>query len=188
MKDSFIGQGWLVLALALGFGGALAGVEAALSGRIAENKLNETLDQIPRLVEGAKTGEQTTIEGKTIFRAVDEGGKLVGWVVPARGQGFADRIELLIGLDTKAETITGLYVLAQKETPGLGNKITEDKWQGQFDNKPTDKPLAVTKAKPKAGEIRAVTGATISSESVCTIVNETVAAWREKLRLQAQKE
>jgi electron transport complex protein RnfG len=188
MKNSFIGQGWLVLALALGFGGALAGVEAALSGRIAQNKLNETLSQIPALVPGAKTGQQTAIEGKTVFRAVDGAGKLVGWVVPARGQGFADRIELLIGLDTKAETIKGLYVLAQKETPGLGNKITEDDWRGQFADKPTAKPLAVTKAQPQAGEIRAITGATISSESVCTIVNDTIAAWGEKLRLQAQKE
>jgi len=190
MKDSFIGQGWLVLALALGFGGALAGVESALSGKIAKNKLDETLSQIDSLVSGADTGRQMTIDGKTVFRAVDRSGKLVGWVVPARGQGFADRIELLIGLDTEAKTITGLYVLAQKETPGLGNKISEGQWLAQFTGQAadTDRPLAVTKAPPKAGEIQALTGATISSESVCTIVNETVAAWAEVLRRQAEKE
>ncbi len=188
MKNGFIEQSWLVLVLAVGFGGALAGVEAALSDKIAENKLNETLSQIPTLVPGADTGQEITIDGKTVFRAVDGAGKFVGWVVPGRGQGFAERIELLIGLDTEARTITGLYVLAQKETPGLGNKITEGKWQKQFAGQPTAKPLAVTKAQPEASEIRAITGATISSESVCTIVNETIAAWGEKLRLHTEKE
>ena len=188
MKSSFIGQGWLVLALALGFGGALAGVETALSPKIAENKLRETVSKIPTLVLGADTGQKTTIDGKTVFRAVDGAGKLVGWVVPARGQGFVDRIELLIGLDAEAKTIKGLYVLAQKETPGFGNKIREDEWLVQFTGQAADKPLAVTKAPPKAGEIQALTGATISSESVCRIVNETVAAWAEVLRRQAEKE
>lgn len=188
MKDSFIGQGWLVLALALGFGGALAGVETALSPIIAENKLKETVSKIPSLVTGAKTGQKTTIEGKTIFRAVDGSGKLVGWVVPASGQGFADRIELLIGLDAQAKTITGLYVLAQKETPGLGNKITDDLWLEQFTGQPAAKPLLVTRGTAKTGEIQAITGATISSESVCKIANETVAAWGEKLRLHEEKE
>ena len=188
MRNSFIGQGWLVLALALGFGGVLAGLEAALSGKIAKNKLDETLSQIHSLVPGADTGRQTTVEGKTVFRAVDGAGKLVGWVVPARGQGFDDRIELLIGRDTEAKTITGLYVLAQKETPGLGNKIGQDQWLAQFAGRAAGKPLTVTKAQPKAGEIQALTGATISSESVCKIVNETVAAWGQKLRLHADKE
>ncbi|KKL16433.1 hypothetical protein LCGC14_2495630, partial [marine sediment metagenome] len=31
-----------------------------------------------------------------------------------------------------ATKITGLYVLSQKETPGLGNKIENPEWRGQF--------------------------------------------------------
>ena len=177
-----------MLALALGFGGALAGVEATLSDRIAENKLRETLWQIPILVPGADTGHKTTIEGKTIFRAVDPDGKLAGWVVPGQGQGFADTIELLIGLDVEARTITGLYVLAQKETPGFGNRITKDWWLAQFTGQAAGKPLTPTHTLAKPGEIQALTGATISSESVCWIVNETMADWAEVLRLHAQKE
>lgn len=187
MKND-IGQAWLVILLSLFFGGALAGVQAKLQGRIEENRLAETLSQIPYLVPGAQSGEATDVAGRSVYRAM-AGGRQVGWVVPAGGQGFADRIDLLIGLDAGAKTLTGLYVLDQKETPGLGNKIVEDAWRGQFEGKATAAPLQVTKAEAAAqSEIRAVTGATISSESVCDIVNSTVAVLRDELAAGAIRE
>ncbi|MBR6434895.1 MAG: FMN-binding protein, partial [Thermoguttaceae bacterium] len=35
---------------------------------------------------------------------------------------------------------------------------------------------------PEKNEIRALTGATISSQSVCDIVNSTLKTWREELK------
>ena len=72
--------------------------------------------------------------------------------------------------------LTGLYVLDQKETPGLGNKIIESDWRDQFTSKELGAPLTVVKRDPAPGspEIRAVTGATISSEAVCSIVNRAL--------------
>lgn len=177
----YIGQAWLVIILALCFGGALAGVQASLQGRIEENRLAETISQIPNLVPGAQGGEETVVAERKAYRAITDG-KQVGWVVSAGGQGFADRIELLIGLNPDATTLTGLYVLEQKETPGLGNKIVEADWRNQFANRATNMLLKVTKTKTAGGdEIRSVTGATISSESVCEIVNGTVADLRDAL-------
>ena len=73
-------------------------------------------------------------------------------------------------------------MLDQKETPGLGNKIVEAPWRDQFVNRATNVLLKVTKTKTAGGdEIRSVTGATISSESVCEIVNGTVADLRDAL-------
>ncbi len=182
MRDKYIIQAGLVLALALCFGAALAGVETTLKGRIEANKLAETRQQIPRLVPGAVSGQAETVAGRIIYRAVDGASRHVGWVIPAGGQGFADKIELLIGLDPAAETITGIYVLDQKETPGLGNNIVEADWRGQFASKPTAVSLAVTKGLPKAGnEISSITGATISSQSVCDIINSTIADLKDQL-------
>jgi len=181
MKDSYIGQAWLVIFLGLVFGGMLAGVQASLSGRIEQNKADDILSQLPRLVQGAdktRSGQARTIEvgqgpGKRsyrVYRAEAPDGKLLGWVVRAGGQGFADVIELLIGLDAAGETITGLYVLDQKETPGLGDRIRSS-WGDQFAGKRP--PLEVTKAAPaRANQIRAITAATISSESVTKLVNQ----------------
>ena len=176
----YISQGWLVLVLALCFGGMLAGVDAGLKDRIAENKRNDTLGAIPDIVPGSATGNKTSVGQITVYEAVDKDGNQVGWALPADGQGFADKIELLIGLDTAAGKITGLYVLAQKETPGLGNKIADkdEKWYEQFAGKPTDVEL---KVKPPGNQIDSVTGATVSSEAVCKIVNEAAGAFREAL-------
>jgi len=49
----YIRQAWLVLALALAFGGVLAGVQVTLGPKIEVNKQNETYRQIPALVPGA---------------------------------------------------------------------------------------------------------------------------------------
>ena len=100
----------------------------------------------------------------------------------ASGQGYADKIELLVGVDGGAQHITGLFILDQKETPGLGNKIMEPDWRRQFVQKPTDQPLTAVKTPPSAqNQIQAITGATISSKSVCDIVNQTLKNLRRPL-------
>ena len=194
-KGNYIGQAWLVILLALLYGGALAGVQTTLGPIIEENKRNETYDVIPQLVEGAdkaKTVEVvvTGTNGKPTraYRANTTDGRHCGWVLPGTGLGFADRIDLLIGLDPELATITGIYVLDQKETPGLGNYITEDDFRKQFVGKRTDQDVTVVKTDPATdtNEIRALSGATISSDSVAKIVNDTiknlkeaVVAWRD---------
>jgi electron transport complex protein RnfG len=181
MKKSgnFLVQAWLVIALSLSFGAALAGVQSALKPRIDQNKLNDTIGQIPVLVPGAASGSAETFGEQVAYRATDADGKHVGWVIAAGGQGFADRIELLVGVDAKVEKITGLYILDQKETPGLGNKIVSDSFRGSFPDKSCKAPIVLTKAQPSdPQQVQGITGATISSESVVGIVNKAVADFR----------
>jgi len=184
----YLVQAWLVLLLALGFGAALAAVQSRLGPRIEQNKRDETYDQVPRLVAGAVKERTRELklkiggEERAVYKAFDGAGRHVGWVIKAAGQGFADVIELLIGLDRRGETITGLYVLENKETPALGNKIVEPAFRGRFRGKPTARPLKVTKKPPRAdNEILAISGATVSSESVTRIVNAAVAEFKRAL-------
>ncbi len=196
-----LAQSWLVLALAAVFGVALAAVQVNLSAIVAANKLEETLARIPELVWGpaaagtmpagdppvaissATLGVDRGGKGSSypLFR-VTRGGDLAGWVVKSQGQGYADRIEVLVGLDPAAETILGLFVLDQKETPGLGNKITEPAWRAQFVGRKTAVPLRVGKgAGPSPDVIDAISGATISSRSVTAIVNRVAGDLRGRL-------
>lgn len=192
-QGGYIGQAWLVILLALLYGGGLAGVQTSLSGRIAENKRNETYSVIPTLVSGADEAKTVELlvtgrDGKQarVYKAIAADGAHKGWVLPAGGQGFADRIEVLIGLDAPLTKITGLYVLDQKETPGLGDYITGQEFRNRFRDKPTDEPLVVVKSDPEAdNEIRSLTGATISSESVSAIVNDALDNLKEPIRNQA---
>jgi electron transport complex protein RnfG len=189
-RGSLLGQAWLVLCLSLVFGAALAAVEVGLKPRIIENKRNETFGQIPFLVPGASRHASTESEmnGHTVFEARAEDGGQIGWVVPARGQGFAATIEVLIGLDLDVTRITGIYVLDQKETPGLGDYITdEQRFRRWFRDQPAAEPLEVVKTEPApgTGKIRALTGATISSVAVADIVNRRVATFKTEVTMLA---
>lgn len=166
-------------------------MQVNLSGLIAANKLNETLAQVPKLVKKPAAESTASINAAPGTVTIQRGGKTkaysvfratlkdrtAGWVVKTTGQGYADRIELLIGLDPLVETITGIFILDQKETPGLGNKIIRPDWRSQFINKRTDKPLSIAKsasASKQTNAIDAITGATISSRAVTAIVNQTI--------------
>lgn len=191
-KRDYLRQAWLVIVLAFAYGGALAAVHTTLAPRIEANKLQETLDVIPTLVAGADQAQTeilsiAAVDGRSerVYRTHDAQGVPNGWVLAAVGQGFADKIEILIGLDATLTVIRGLYVLDQKETPGLGDYIRLPSFQDRFRDKPTDAPLAIVKSEPRAAhEVAALSGATVSSWSVCTIVNQAVARLREPILQQ----
>jgi len=196
-NSGYLRQAWLVILLALLYGGALAGVQTTLGPIIEENKRNETYEKIPELVLGPEKATSVKVEieevevvdanekPQTVYRAKASDGATLGWVLPASGQGFADRIDLLVGLDAELATITGMFVLDQKETPNLGNYITDaEKFRNQFIGLGSEKSIRVVKtdAVPARNEIRALTGATISSESVADIVNKAVANLKGPIR------
>ncbi len=179
----YLKQAWLVLVLAVVFGALLASVQAKLGPKIDENKRNETFSQIPGLV-GADAGVTvrtwSTADGKTAYEAVDASGETLGWVIKGAGQGFADKIEALTGLDADAETITGLFVLDQKETPALGDNIKKPAFCNEFNGKSAAEELTVVKDSPEGNEIQAVTAATVSSVAVCKIVNNAGSQFRAR--------
>jgi len=205
IRNNYVVQAWLVLILAVCFGGSLAGIQLALGPLIEANKINETLQKVPEMILGAEKAQklpenkQLVIEPQTIeitkhnrkvfynvFKAKYPNGRPAGWVAKAIGQGYADKIEILVGMDHKLKKITGLFVLDQKETPGLGNKIITNEWRKQFLKKKTATPLSVTKEGAKAAhEIDAITGATISSRAVCSIINTTIKDLRDPLLKRA---
>jgi electron transport complex protein RnfG len=206
VKTSFISQAWLVLSLAICFGALLAGMQIALGPTIEANKINETLERVPEMVFGKDRAKELaerkqdvkitpiSVEvekaGKKVRYSVyqtETDGQLAGWVAKTAGQGYADKIEMLIGFDPVVEKITGIFVLDQKETPGLGNKIVTDEWRGQFNAKPTAAPLIAVKGKAKTdSEIDAITGATISSKAVTDTINTAVNDLRKPLIAKAK--
>jgi electron transport complex protein RnfG len=212
LRESYLGQAWLVLVLALVFGGTLAGVQVGLQERIEANLRAETLGRIPSLLLGSEVDPdaevlmeedrlevrlldgssleirvaEQVIGGHQVFEVTDgQNQQRLGWVARGAGQGYADQIEILIGLRPDSAEITGLYVLSQKETPALGDGITRSPFRDRFVGIPVDRPLEVardeTAAAAAPNRILALTAATISSQSVCDIVNRTVADIRPEI-------
>ena len=185
-RPSYLLQAWLVIFLSALYAVILVSIQINLSEKIEANKKKKTFAQIPTLVDGADPSKtrELRIEGKdgkpaTVLQVFDANGQHIGWVFPGKGQGFGDVIALLVGLDRNAETLTGISVLEQKETPGLGNFIEDEPFRSQFVGKSTSVPLAAVTGEPaRPQDIRALTGATISSKAVCDIVNQSVQLYR----------
>ncbi|MCF6181726.1 RnfABCDGE type electron transport complex subunit G [Lutibacter sp.] len=77
-------------------------------------------------------------------------------------KGFNGLVKLMIGFKPNGD-IQDIQILDQKETPGLGTKMTKEKFLKQFRGKnPSTYKL---KVKKDGGDIDALTGATISSRA-----------------------
>ncbi len=111
-----------------------------------------------------------------VFLGYDEGGERVGFAIQGAEFGFQDLIELIFGYDANARAVLGMKVLANKETPGLGDKIVKDSaFVAEFEG--TEAPLAgvkSTRATGAANEVDMITGATISSRAVIAIINHQI--------------
>jgi electron transport complex protein RnfG len=96
--------------------------------------------------------------------------KIVGYAVNTfTSKGFSGNISLMAGFKPDG-TIFNITVLEQKETPGLGTKMTEPEFKDQFNDKnPADFEL---KVKKDGGPVDAITAATISSRAFCDAVTK----------------
>lgn len=163
----------LVVALLLAFTNTIT------REKIAENTLNEQ-KQARREVLSDATEFVYVNYRKGNVASVFEGRKgtdVVGWCVNITPAGYGGEIDLMVGVSADMK-ISGIKVVSNLETAGLGAKCTDAEWQGQFANKIA--PVNVIKnGTPKGDEIVAITGATVTSAAVTKGVNEAYAAIEE---------
>ena len=83
-------------------------------------------------------------------------------VVGSSEKGYSGLIKIMVGFNPDG-SIKNIEVLEQKETPGLGTKMKEDRFIRQFRGKnPSEFTLKVKKDK---GDVDALTGATITTRA-----------------------
>ena len=184
------------LLFTLGFAGAIAGallvfvflwsepLIQAENARVLQEAVSEVLKgpdhfESVFLVEGDLTTQVPegidTLGLDKVFLGYDEGGNPVGFAMTHKGFGFQDLVTVIFGYDADARQVLGMKVLNQKETPGLGNKIEEMPFVGEFDG--VDAPLEGVKPDRNTGasnQVDMITGVTISSKAVIRIINERI--------------
>lgn len=111
------------------------------------------------------------INGMAYYEYYDRG-KVSGVAFEMRGAGFWGPISALVALRPNLNIIKGIEILHQEETPGLGGRITEDEFKGQFKGKPVIPEISID----------AITGATMTSRAFKKIINENVKSFREKFK------
>ncbi len=177
----------------------LTGVYLLTRPKILEQKAQEEKEALEEVLPEAGFFEPVMQEGKVIyFRAYlsSDKKKMLGYAFRAEGKGYSGAIETIAGMDTQGR-ITGIKLLAQNETPGLGAKVGEvlakktlcqaikeffrprqkiyevadEPWFcAQFRGRKIEN-LFVVKT-PTQKNIQAITGATISSEALTNSVRE----------------
>ncbi|MCL2166024.1 MAG: FMN-binding protein [Clostridiales bacterium] len=103
-------------------------------------------------------------------------GNTAGVIYTVPTQGYGGEIRMLIGMDIAGKKITGIKILSQTETPGLGGNCTQPWFALRYAGKTAARALRVVKTEPIADdEVQAITAATITSTAVAAGVNAAIA-------------
>ena len=153
----------------LGLVGLISGASLVLVYRYAAplieaNQKKELETAIFKVIPEAARYEVLTKDGQELFKVYDKNENLLGYAFIAEGSGYQGKIKMLAAIKRDLSTLYGIEILESVETPGLGGEITSGKFKDQF------KDLS---AFPKI-EVQAITGATISSQSVMNILDEKI--------------
>lgn len=184
----------------------LVGAYVATAPRIERNHAEALLGAARRVLPGAVRLEAWVVEGEkpqrwegpegavpkgeAVFAGYDAEGKRIGFAIPDQGPGFMDTISLIYGFDPGTKTVIGMEVLDSRETPGLGDKINFDPdFLANFRSLAVEPPIQVVKKGKKSApnEIDAITGATISSESVARILVRSTARWMPRVAAMTEE-
>ena len=169
-------------------GGILALTYVNALPLIQENQARETSDAVLAVIEGAESYEEVELDRSTTYYIGKTGEETVGYAVLSEGSGYQGKIRIMTGYSSDLSAITGLQVLENVETPGLGNRIVGESFRSQFVGvTPAPLVVCVKGEKPKSSEIEAITGATVSSKAVTRILNEGLTKVRSALGLSVEE-
>jgi len=196
----FIEQSWLLIVASFAFGLLIAVAEASLDARIKQNEKDKLNNLMKSLITDANDFqpaiEQVQIAGAPatdVYRAIGGDGTGMGFAFVGVGGGFADKIKLVIAVDSKCEKFLGFKVLSSNETPGFGSKIAIDSpdsdvdFVDQFKGAPADEVELIKTGKLEVvrkidSQIVAISGATVSSDAVVKIFNMYTEAIKDQLQ------
>jgi len=170
--NRLIHYGAVLLTIAAISAGILAKVNTLTAPVIAENAMKAVNVARKEVLPEASTFDgEALVSGELEFvPGTNEAGEVVGYVVTVSQNGYAGPINFVLGFDVNGD-ITGLNVISNTETPGLGSKITNPDW------------LALWKGRDSSYEfdkgVDAFAGATISPEAVYTGMMRALKTYEE---------
>lgn len=115
------------------------------------------------------------IDGEEVY-SLEENGEVEAYAYPVGGSGLWGSIEAYVGISKDYSTLIGLEFISHDETPGLGGRISEKWFKEQFRGieleDSDDEYIIYTPA--DGGNVDAITGATLTSQSVKEFLNEDI--------------
>ena len=150
---------------------ALAGVNAVTKDRIQAAQLEKTQKAIAQVLEGA--AEQVALSGDMGI-VCNAWRSEFGYAVEVAPNGFDGPIRMMVGVDLEGK-VTGIAVISQTETAGLGAEAAADNAKGQaFRSQFVGLGAGEAVLAKDGGTLDGLTGATISSRAVAAGVDAAV--------------
>ena len=154
----------------------LAVTNDVTSAQIAENNAEAEKQSRQIVFTDAKSfSDAKTAGDKTFVEALDEEGKVIGYIFTTSSKGYGSEIKIMTGIDLQGK-VTGIEILSIEETAGLGMNAKKDDFKNQYVG--ASGLFNVVKSNPGENEIQALTGATITSNAVTDAVNEAVEIYK----------
>jgi len=148
----------IVLTIVCVVAGALLGFTYTLTKDKIEFQLDEALQNA--LIEVFPNGEKFNLMGENGYEVII-GNEVKGHIVISEAQGYSSVLKVMVGMDLNNQ-ITGMRVIEQAETPGLGDNLKKAYFYSQFNGLRKEE----VKFTREGGKIDSITGATISTRAV----------------------
>lgn len=161
-----------IVALLLALTNSITVDKIAEQNMITQNKSCEIVLPI------ASTFTETDYDGTTYYVGKDDSGNIVGYSIITSEKGYGGQVEVMTGITTD-NTISGVVILSQDETPGLGANAEKEEFRDQYKADVPEGGFTVSKSSAGDGEIQAMTGATITSKAVTSAVNDAIDIYDE---------
>jgi Na+-translocating ferredoxin:NAD+ oxidoreductase subunit G len=132
-------------------------------------KVNDAIAQVVPAFTNDPSAEKIVIEKEKLeLYPAKNGDSLVGVAVKTyTKKAFSGEFSIMVGFLPDG-TIYNTAVLDQKETPGLGAKMTQPEFKDQFKNMNSEKNKITVKQ--DGGDVDAITASTISSRAYCDAI------------------
>ncbi|HOD55080.1 MAG TPA: RnfABCDGE type electron transport complex subunit G [Candidatus Cloacimonadota bacterium] len=165
----------LVLLIITGLAcGILAMVNKQTKPVIEKNQAESENNARSQVIEGAVDFEKQSLkinETKSLdyYIAKDAQANVLGYTFIAIGKGYSGELKTMVGVDPDFK-IKKILVIQQTETPGLGANCTKPEFNEKFANL-TFNDLKVDK---DGGNIKSISGATITTRAITNSIKETL--------------
>lgn len=133
-------------------------------------------------VKDVKTTNSKGVEVSEIYEAKDASGNTVGYTLKVLPSGYGGTIELMVGIDSAKGQVSGINIVSNSETAGLGAKSTEPEFSDQYKGKPLEELSVLKNGTPGDTEIKAISGATITSTAVTNGVDAAIEVYNSSLK------
>lgn len=168
----------VLVAIAVITAALLAGVNMLTAPVIASNNQAELEDSLNKVLPAQEFKILRETDEYIVYEAL-ENGERVGFCVVNSDKGYGGDVKVMTGVNLKGK-VTNVKILEHSETPGLGANADKEDFTNQYVDK--ENGIEVVKNSVKGNQIRAISGATVTSSAVTRAVNFAITLAEEELK------